>query len=94
MLKTGSKRRRARKEIEEAKQAESDRERELAAKLEFIAAAEEKLANYERMKEQNEQAKGVFTQLAAEGVVDIDEHGTITPSKKKRNAEITGFSQE
>ena len=57
MLKTSSKRRRTRKEIEEAKQSESNRESEIAAKLEFIAVAEEKLANYERLKEQNDQRR-------------------------------------
>ena len=94
MLKASSKRRRTRKEIEEAKQSESNREAELAAKLAFIAEAEEKLADYERMKELNEQAKGVFDQLHSQGVVDIDDQGNISPSKKKPGSEFQDFDQE
>ena len=61
MLKVSSKRRRTKKEVADAKAAEANREADIAAKLAFIAAAEEKLANYDRMAEQNEQANQVIS---------------------------------
>ena len=63
LLKVSSKRRRTRKEIAASKAVEANREAELATKLAFIAAAEEKLANYDRMAEQNEQANQVISQM-------------------------------
>ena len=93
MLKISSKRRRTRKEIAAEKQAKANQEQELAAKLEFIAAAEDKLAHYDRLAEQNEQAKAAFEQLQAQGIVDIDDQGNISPSKKKPGSGFQDFDE-
>ena len=94
MLKVSSKRRRTRKEIADAKLADTNREAELAAKLAFIAEAEEKLANYDRMAEQNEQANQVISQMQADGFVNIDNNGVISPSKQKPGAEFQDFDNQ
>ena len=60
----------------------------------FLAQAKEKLADYDRMKEANEQAKDAFNQLQSQGLVNIDDQGNITPSKKKPDAEFLDFERE
>ena len=94
MLKMSSKRRRTRDEIATQKKADANREAELNAKLAFIAEAEEKLANYDRMAEQNEQATNVINQMQAEGLVNVDGNGIISPSKQKPGSEFQDFDQQ
>ena len=48
-----------------------------------IAAAEEKLAHYDEVMQQNEHAKSLFRELQAEGHVVVDESGRVSSSKKK-----------
>ena len=42
------------------------------------------MALFDRMAAENERAKAVIGELQAAGQVDIDEHGVISPSKRKQ----------
>ena len=83
MLKAGIKRRRTQAQVKADKEEALLREQDIEAKLARLAEAEAKLQDYDRMAEQNEQAKALFTQLQAEGHVDVDENGFVSPSKQK-----------
>ena len=52
-------------------------------KMSQISAAEEKLAHYDEVVQQNEHAKLLFRELQADGHVIVDESGRVSSSKKK-----------
>ena len=60
MLKASSKRRRTRKEIAKAKEAEANREGDIQAKFAEIAAAQEKLNNYDELYTAFQNSKAVI----------------------------------
>ena len=83
MLKESSKRRRTKKEVEEAKQSEANREADIQTKLAQIEAAEHKLNRYDELYEQLQKHQQVLTQMQDAGLIDIDDQGNVSPSKKK-----------
>ena len=84
MLKVGSKRRRTHAQVKADKEEALLREQTLQTKLARLAEAEAKLADYDRLAIENMQAKEVIQQLNNEGMVDFNEDGSISPSKKKQ----------
>ena len=86
MLKVGSKRRRTQAQVKADKEEALLKEQDTQQKLARLAEAEQKLAHYDQMVVQNEQAKAIIGELQASGDVEIDEHGRITPSKRKLGA--------
>ena len=83
MLKVGSKRRRTAAQVKNDQEESSIKEMDIEAKLARLAEAEQKLADYDQMASQNEQAKALINELQASGHVEIDENGMISPSKQK-----------
>ena len=83
MLKVGSKRRRTQAQVQADKEEALLKEQDTEAKLARLAEAEQKLAHYEQMVAQNEEAKAIISELQASGDVEIDDHGRVTPSKRK-----------
>ena len=63
MMKMSSKRRRTKKQIAEEKLAKEQHEAEIAAKLAQLAAAEEKLADFDEMQRNYDNAHAIMTQL-------------------------------
>ena len=59
------------------------REQDIQDKLARLAEAEQKLAMFDQLEAQNEQAKELMRQLHASGHVDIDDNGNVSPSKQK-----------
>ena len=43
---------------------------------------------------QNEKANQIFHELHASGAVEVDEHGNVSPSKPKPQAEFHDFDQQ
>jgi len=86
MLKVGSKRRRTQAQVKADKEEALLKEQDTQQKLARLAEAEQKLAHYDQMVAQNEEAKAVIGELQASGDVEFDEHGRITPSKRKLRA--------
>ena len=83
MLKIGTKRRRTQEQIRLDKEREMTRLQEIDEKLARLEDAEQKLAHYDQMAAENANAKQVIEELQASGDVEIDQHGRISPSKKK-----------
>ena len=83
MLKMSSKRRRTRKQIAAEKEAKANQDADLQAKLAFVAESEVKLAHYDQMAQNYEGAHAILTQLKDQGLIDVDEHGNASPSKRK-----------
>ena len=85
MLKVGTKRRRTKAQVKAEKEEAELREQELQARLARLAEAEAeaKLAQYDQMEQNYENAKSMILQIQAEGLVDIDDQGKISPSKQK-----------
>ena len=94
MMKNSSKRRRTRKEIQAAKEAEANREADMAAKMAQLAQAQEKLADYNEMQRNYDNAHAVLTQLKEQGIIDVDDHGNISPSKKKPQQQFHDFDEQ
>ena len=84
MLKVGSKRRRTHAQVKADKEEALLKEQDFQAKIARLAEAEERLADYDRLAMENQQAKEVIQQLNNEGMVDFNEDGSISPSKKKQ----------
>ena len=63
MLKVGSKRRRTAAQVKSDQEESAIKEMDLQAKLARLADAEQKLADYDQMAAQNEQAKAVINGL-------------------------------
>ena len=83
MMKISSKRRRTRKEIQEQKEADAAKEADHQAKTALLAQAEAKLQDYDNMQANLEKAKAMMLELQAQGAVNIDDHGNVSPSKGK-----------
>ena len=45
---------------------------------------EQKVIDYDRMVAENERANTVLNGLHAEGVIEVDENGNVSPSKQKQ----------
>ena len=83
MLKIGTKRRRTQAQIKAEKEEARLREQDLQEKLARMAELQQKEADYDRMLAQHEEASGVLSKLHAEGLIDVDDNGKISPSKRK-----------
>ena len=101
MLQDSSKRRRTKKQIAAEKLAKEQHEANIQAQLAELAEAKAKLVDYEQLKVRNSQAETLLQQLHARGDIEIDEHGTATPSKRRpggrgdtQNSEFQDFDQQ
>ena len=94
MMKISSKRRRTRKEIQEQKEAAAAKEADIQAKMNFLQAAEAKLAQFDAMAADLEKAKTLMLELQIQGKVNIDEHGNVSPSKQKPRDEFQDFGNQ
>ena len=94
MMKISSKRRRTRKEIQEQKEAAAAKEADYQAKMALFQQAEAKLNDYDNMQANFEKAKTMMLELQAQGAVDIDEHGNVSPSKEKPRDNFQDFGQQ
>ena len=90
LLKVGSKRRRGKEEIRQAKEAEANRDQEHAVRLQELRDAEAQMAQmrqqYEAMEQQVELHKGAYEyvkQMVNEGEIDLDHQGNVQPLQSK-----------
>ena len=90
LLKVGSKRRRGKEEIRQAKEAEANRDQEHALRLQNLRNAEAQMAQmrqqYEAMEQQVELHKGAYEyvkQMVNEGEIDLDHQGNVQPLQSK-----------
>ena len=90
LLKVGSKRRRGKEEIRQAKEAEANRDNEHLIRLQELRKAESQMAQmrqeYEAMQQQVEQHKGAYDyvkQMVNEGEIDVDNQGNVQPLQSK-----------
>ncbi len=74
--------------------AEADKEADIQQKFARLAEAEEKLSNYDNLVAQNEKANQILHELHAAGAVEVDEHGNVSPSKQKPQAEFQDFERQ
>lgn len=72
MLKIGTKRRRTQAQVHLDKEREQIRLMDIDEKLARLAAAEQKLAVFDQMAQENANAKQVIEELQASGDVEID----------------------
>ena len=86
MLKVGSKRRRTQAEIKADKEEALLKEQDLQDKLKRLAEYETKMAMFEQMQQENQRAQELLTELHANGQIEIDENGNVSPSKQKPQA--------
>ena len=90
LLKVGSKRRRGKEEIRQAKEAEANRDQEHALRLDQLRDAEQQMVQmrqeFEAMKQQNELHKDAYDyvqQMIKEGEIDVDNVGIVQPLQSK-----------
>ena len=94
MLKETAQRRRTKKQIEEAKQSEANREADIQDKLDKIEMVENKLSRYDELHAELQKHQQVLSQMQDAGLIDIDDHGNVSPSKKKPQPEFQDFEQQ
>ena len=51
-----------------------------------MAEYETKMAMFEQMQQENQRAQELLTELHANGQIEIDENGNVSPSKQKPQA--------
>ena len=90
LLKVGSKRRRGKEEIREAKLAEANRDQEHSLRLDQLRDAEQQMVQmrqeYEAMKQTTELHKDAYNyvqQMIKEGEIDVDNVGIVQPLQSK-----------
>ena len=90
LLKVGSKRRRGKEEMRQAKEAEANRDNEHLIRLQELRKAESQMAQmrqeYEAMQQMVEQHKGAYDyvkQMVNEGEIDVDNQGNVQPLQSK-----------
>ena len=55
---------------------------------------ENKLSRYDELHEQLQKHQQVLSQMQDAGLIDIDDQGNVTPSKKKPQPEFQDFEQQ
>ena len=90
LLKVGSKRRRGKEELRQAKEAEANRDTEHSLRLDQLRDAEQQMTQmrqeYEAMKQTTELHKDAYNyvqQMIKEGEIDVDNVGIVQPLQSK-----------